>query len=122
MGPIRWVEQSLQIPLRPACVHKSLGRPGIDAGITCLQNFVIELKDAELEGEFGELPADVIEGELLAGGRSFRNLVPLPCEDGEKGSLGLTFVHGNQCVRASGSEIRIIEAGGMVYIEDFYPA
>ena len=70
-------ETSLIITLKPAMVHQSQGRAGIDPGTCWTQEARIELIGAQLTGECSMLPIAISDGTLIANGRSFENCLPL---------------------------------------------
>jgi hypothetical protein len=73
-------EQTVLLALRPAYIHKSPGQPGVDDGIGLVQNIVIEIECGQIEGNIGDLPADVFDGEFQSGSQTFPNMISLPCD------------------------------------------
>ena len=62
----------------PAYLHKSEGRPGIDAGTGWVQEARLNFADGLTGGTFPDLPCVVMEGELVVGVERFNSQVPVP--------------------------------------------
>jgi len=115
------VGQVIRIALRPAYVHRSAGNPGIDPGSGYVQDFVLEFGTARIEAGFGPLPADVFDGEFLAGNQQFNNVISLPCDIAAPVSLTLFLSPDNRRASVSGLSVKAVPAGEAVYVEDFQP-
>lgn len=66
------------VTLAPAYLHRSRGRPGIDAGSGWVQPATLSFGEATLSGRSApaNLPATVSEGELRVGLEIYSNLIP----------------------------------------------
>lgn len=69
----------LVVALRPAYVHRSLGEPGVDDGSGFIQDVIIEIGMAQIEGTPGTLPSVIFEGDFELGGVPSPNMIRLPC-------------------------------------------
>lgn len=120
LGSIKSIEGSLLIELLPAYIHRSFGEPGVDAGQGFTQDFVLEVENGRCESIPGELPADIIDGDLQVESSNFRNTIKLPCE--VVGALRLTIILAdNRIISISGNALTATEAGVAVYVEEFVP-
>lgn len=63
-------EGAIQIALC-AYIHKSEGKPGVDAGSGFVQNVTIEFGTVQIDGDIGDLPADIYSGSFYAAGQTF---------------------------------------------------
>ena len=57
--------KTLAIRLSPAWVHRSAGKPGVDAGTVWTQEATLRLDEAVDVGERSEWPAWLVEGSIL---------------------------------------------------------
>jgi len=76
------------------CVlHMSTGRPGLDDGLTAVQEVMLSFEDGRIDGSIGNLPSDILDGEFRVGMALYPNIIGLPCDiSGEAVSLTL-FLH-----------------------------
>jgi hypothetical protein len=65
------------VEFSPAYVHKSHGKPGIDAGTGWVQNARLTLTGATVSGDRPSLPGALWDGSLLVGGSEHDNVVPI---------------------------------------------
>lgn len=72
---ISWADGVAIILLRPVHLHRSEGRPGIDAGTVWLQEAMFTVTDATISAH-GKLPATVRDGSLRIGTEVRENLIP----------------------------------------------
>jgi hypothetical protein len=66
------------VRLAPAYVHRSLARPGFDAGSGWSQPVELLFEFGVVEGQRPELPCTLDDGSI-SGGAEFRGMIPLPC-------------------------------------------
>ncbi len=80
MAEISRLESTVEIPLRPAYVHQSVGQPGVDDGSGLVQNAVISEEEGSVAGEVGELPCDIFDGEFEVCQERPQSMIALPCD------------------------------------------
>jgi hypothetical protein len=93
VGAITPDGQDLRVVFRPAYVHRSDGKPGIDSGWGYLQPVEFTFRDATY-AEDGHCKGTVSHGSLTCAGAEFRNLVPMPLSLDNPVSVELVFVSG----------------------------
>lgn len=96
----------LLVSLRPAYVHKSRGVPGVDVGSGFVQDISIESAGHQMVGDFGNLPADILDGAFELDGTVFPNMINLPC-DGKPAKLILNLWPDNRRITVSGTNVRV---------------
>lgn len=121
LGSLAQVGDSVQVILRPAYVHQSVGKPGVDAGSGFVQNFTLEFGEAQIEGEIGALPSDIFHGEFQAGTQTFPNEIGLPCDWDAAASLVLFLSPDNRRIAITGRSVRATADSEAVFVEDFRP-
>ncbi len=72
---ISWADGVAIILLRPVHVHRSEGRPGIDAGTVWLQEAMFTVTNVTINAH-GSLPATIMGGSLAVGAEVRENLIP----------------------------------------------
>lgn len=106
------------VHFRPAYLHKSEGRPGIDSSTGWVQDARLIFVDASASGGFPDLPCDVMDGELLVGGERHKNSIPVPLDITHHTELRLVFdsIHS---VTVMGRAVRLELLGEPRYVEEF---
>jgi len=109
--------EGLIVRLDPAYVHRSEGRPGVDAGTGWCQPAEMVFASGVVEGELPELPWILGEGRI-SGGANFREMVPLPCVVDGAVRFEARNINGDIVViRGAGLDVRAV--GEARYIERF---
>ena len=119
VAEISRLESTVEIALRPAYVHQSAGRPGVDDGIVLVQNVVISAEEGSVTGKLGELPSDIFDGELEVGQQAFPNMIPLPCDVAGSVTLTLFLSPDNHKLVIFGKRITVRLDGQASYVEEF---
>ena len=104
----------------PAYLHKSEGRPGIDAGTGWVQEARLNFADGLIGGTFPDLPCVVMEGELVVGVERFNNQVPAPLAVTAHTELHLVF-DSTHTLTVTGRAVRLEFLGEPSYVEEFKP-
>src|SRR5277367_1401136 len=68
------------VHFKPAYLHKSEGRPGIDVGTGWSQEAKLFFSKATVGGDFPDWPCDIMDGEIVVDGERHDNLIPVPLE------------------------------------------
>ena len=105
------------VRLSPAYVHRSVARPGFDAGSGWSQPVEMLFVSGVVEGKLPELPCTLDDG-CVSGGAEFRGMIPLPCVVETAVRFEARNLHGDLVViRGVGLEVRPI--GDASYVEEF---
>ncbi|MFA5193095.1 MAG: hypothetical protein WC740_20490 [Verrucomicrobiia bacterium] len=108
------------LSLRPAYIHRSSGRPGIDHGTGWVQDATITIFNASATELPVRLPADVSEGGLCVADKLYQNILPVLDSTGEAVVVELLLVTAEK-LSIRGNGIRIRFSGAAKYVEDFRP-
>ena len=84
----------LRLTFAPAYVHRSLGRPGVDAGHGYLQPAELVFAEATYSESGGPCVGTVLEGIIETEHGRYSNLIPLPLAVSGKISAEITFSSG----------------------------
>jgi hypothetical protein len=120
VAEISRLDGAVEIALRPAYVHQSAGRPGVDDGIGLVQNFVIAVEEGSVTGDVGKLPSDILDGEFDDGRQAFQNMIALPCDVAGSVTLTLFLSPDNRKLVILGKRIAIRLDGQASYVEEFH--
>jgi len=119
LAKITRLESTVEIALRPAYVHQSVGQPGVDNGIGLVQNVVISVHEGSVTGDVGELPSGIFDGEFEVGPHAFPNMIALPCDVAGSVTLTLFLSPDNRKLVILGKRITIRLDGQPSYVEEF---
>lgn len=103
-----------------AYLHKSNGRPGVDAGTGWVQEARLTLAEAVVRGDYPTWPCDLMDGELIAGDERYPNHIPVPFETSVSTELHLVCdsIH-TITIAGTGAKLELI--GVPRYVEEFTP-
>jgi hypothetical protein len=118
VSQIHEIGQSVVVEFSPAYVHKSHGKPGIDAGTGWVQNARLTLTGATVSGDRPPLPGTLWDGSLLVGGLEHDNVVPVPLQFRGPVELRLVFASG-QAILVSAESITLQLIGEASHFEEF---
>jgi hypothetical protein len=105
------------LSLKPAYIHRSSGRPGIDPGTGWTQDLEVTITDATVSGSSGLLPARISDGTLRVGNEDHPNALPM-VPLGSPVYLALVMETGNR-VEVGGRRLSLVWVGQAQYVEDF---
>lgn len=109
---------SVVVQFRPAYVHRSEGRPGIDPGTGWVQDFDLVVSEAVLVSTFTELPRDLWDGSLSVGDEVFENEIPLPLD--LRGAVRFSAEGSNgERLAIQGARATAEPVGEARYVEEF---
>lgn len=109
---------TVRIAFEPAYVHRSVGRPGIDAGEGYLQAADLVLAGVASLEEEGQCIGTLSDGSIAVGRQEFANVLPLPLDF--TGAVSATFVFasgGVLAIRATG--VTCVLSGSARYVEAY---
>lgn len=121
VGEIRTSAEGVTIRLAPAYVHKSNGRPGVDAGSGWTQEAQLFISDATLVGRVPILPCLLAGGTLVVGGGSHENMIPLPLDTEDPTTIKLWFGYLDLGIEVQKKGSRMQLLGEATRVEDFIP-
>jgi hypothetical protein len=116
---IEFDEAGLGSVLLDAYVHRTHGDPGIAPGDGGVQRIRITVEAMAVEGNVGDLPADVYEGSLTIGNSIQDNMVPFPMEYSSPVCLRMMLSDDARVVTVSGKAAAIRSEGEFEYVEQF---
>ena len=118
LGSIEQRNGHIEIALTPAYIHKSQGDPGADHGTGWVQNAVIAVESASMEGRVAELPCWLSDGDLRVADDVLLNLLPLPLDRTGPVEFTLLTVNADRVV-IRGTRVRAELIGEPRYVEDY---
>jgi hypothetical protein len=108
---------SIVVHFRPAYVHRSEGRPGIDPGSGWLQDLDLVVSEAVLISVFTELPRTILDGSLTVDG-VIDSIIPLPLD--VSGAVRFSAESWNEeRLVIQGTRATIVSVGEARYLEEF---
>src|SRR5262249_54549160 len=110
-------ENGVIVRLAPAYVHRSVGRPSVDAGSGGTQSVEMFFASGGVEGSLPSLPCSLDDGSV-SGGTEFRGMIRLPSVVENAVRFEAYSLHGEPVViRGVGLEVKAI--GEASYVEEF---
>jgi hypothetical protein len=108
------------VHFKPAYLHKSEGRSGINVASGWVQEAKLIFSDATIHGDFSDWPCDLIDGEIIINGARHDNSIPVPLES--SGHIEARFVCDEiHVMRIAGCEVRLDLIGEPKFVEGFNP-
>jgi len=112
----------VKLHFSPAYIHQSEGIPLRDAGSGWVQDAMLHIYDAKVEGTFAEFPVDLSDGRIQMGQNILENEIPVPLH--HTGAVELRLQAKRQGERiviftGRGAELELI--GEPKYVEEFRP-
>ncbi len=103
-----------------AYIHQSTGTPGRDVGSGCVQEVLLLIDNAVVEGSFSEFPRDLLDGHIKIGAIVSRNMIPIPLH--HEGSVELRLESwDDEVILITGSSAELELIGEPKYVEEFRP-
>lgn len=115
---IRMLGDSLYVTFRAAYVHRSEGRPGVDAGSGYLQAAEMIFSQAQYSETAGPCAGAVSDGVVSAEGAEFVNVIPLPFSLAGQVSARIAFVSGGALI-VTGSSVSCVATGPARHVEAY---
>jgi hypothetical protein len=110
-------EADLLLTFSAAYIHRSNGRPGVDAGAGYAAELLIVFREAEWAGDLAACQGKLSEGELVVGGERL-SMVPLPYAASGGVSAELQFANGSALsIRAS--SVECLPTGDERFVESY---
>ena len=103
--------------LLDAYVHRSDGEPGVARGEGGVQRIRLKVDAMTVNGDVGNLPADIYEGSLTVGKSSQNNIVPFPASYSEPVLLRLMIGDDARIITISGVALSIESEGDFKFVE-----
>jgi hypothetical protein len=107
---------TVTVEFRPAYLHQSEGRPGIDPGTGWVQDVQLIFSEASVDGNLPDLPCDVMDGEfVLSQKRQYLISVPLEA----MGFVELQLIFDSiLAVTIKGKSVHLKLSGKPKYVEE----
>jgi hypothetical protein len=107
---------TVTVEFRPAYLHQSEGRPGIDPGTGWVQDVQLIFSEASVDGNLPDLPCDVMDGEfVLSQKRQYLISVPLEAMGFVELQLIFDSIH---AVTIKGKSVHLKLPGKPKYVEE----
>lgn len=103
-----------------AYVHRSTGRPGIDAGTGWVQPVQLHFQMATATGSMGAIPVELLDGRLVLSGETINNFIPMPLNHVGPSRIELESWNETRIV-FEGDGLTASFAGPPEYVEEFTP-
>lgn len=108
------------IAVLDAYVHRSYGRPGVEAGTGWSQRLELRFTRGKFHGSLDEMPIGLAHGLLIVSGQTFDNLLPMPLDDVGPSKLELVTAD-SLAFTIEGDGVTAEFVGSPRYIEEFQP-
>ncbi len=116
------IEGGMILTFAPMYIHASEGVPGVDSGTVWIQRANLVIGNAVGSDISNILPCKVYDGQIVAGGVSHDNMIPIPLEGVGDVAVRLLVnsdAHGSASLELSGTSARIELIGKSWYLEEF---
>lgn len=110
-------EKALILELE-ACIHRSSGTPGVDAGSTWRARIQIEFGLCTPRIDWLQLPAELCDGVLWVNENCHNGIVPLPLNEHGRIVADLELCDGRK-LKIAAVSVRADVLGEMEYLDDF---
>lgn len=117
---LSWADGVAIILLRPVYVHRSEGRPGIDAGTVWLQEAMFTVTNVTISAQ-GALPSTIETGSLTVGAEVRENAIPAAGVLVGKIKLDLRLMNGTDYFTVDCDQLMITLTGEAKFLENFDP-
>lgn len=114
---VRFHDGDAMVMFRPAYVHRSERRPGIDPGTGWVQDIDVIIRNATPVRLPRKLPATIADGNLLAGRLEYPNIIPFPLDESPV-VLAIRMDNGEE-IQIQGSSLAMKIAGEAIFVEEF---
>ena len=122
LASVSLAQGEVQLHFSSVYIHQSEGVPGRDAGSGWVQQAVLRIRDAKVEGAFLEFPVDLKGGQTQIGQSILDNEIPVPLHYKGTFELRLQAMWQGQVVvsfTGSGADLELL--GEPEYVEEFRP-
>jgi hypothetical protein len=122
LASVSFSQGEAQLHFSSVYVHESEGVPGRDPGSGWVQEAILRISDAKVEGAFSEFPVDLSDGQIQMENKFLDNEIPVPLRHRGAFELRLRAMRQEQGVvrfRGSGAELELL--GEPEYVEEFRP-
>lgn len=107
------------VELVNACVHRTVGRPGVDEGECFVQDFDIVLDHGVLKSQLPEMPCELDGGDAVVGDVSYSNLLPSSLKEEKKSFLKLWVMWDTAALEIVGESISVQARGDARYLQRY---
>ena len=118
VSSVRMSDGSVTVVFKSAYVHRSSGRPGVDAGSGFVEPGELLFLEAQWSERGGACIGRVSEGMVTAEGKEFANVVPLPLSMAGRVTAKISFASG-AVLEVTGSSVSYIPTGIAEFVETY---
>ena len=118
LAKVSFVKSEAQLHFSPVYIHQSEGVPGVDVGTGWVQEAILHIFDANVEGSFSEFPVDLTNGQTQIGQRFFDNEIPVPLKHKGPFALRLDAIWKREVMTFNGSGADLELLGEAEYVEE----
>jgi len=118
VGSVRRSGGSVTVAFKSVYLHRSAGRPGVDAGAGYVEPGELLFSDAQCTERGGACIGYVSEGVVSAEGSEFANVVPLPLNLAGRVSAKIAFTSG-AVLEITGSAVSYMPTGASKFVEAY---
>ena len=119
LSAVSFLEHEVKLHFSPAYIHQSEGVPLRDAGSGWMQDAMLHIYDAKVEGSFAEFSVDLSDGRIQMGQNILENEIPVPLR--HTGAVELQLQQGERIVIFTGHGAELELIGEPKYVEEFRP-
>jgi hypothetical protein len=98
-------------------IHRSTGRPGLDAGTVWVQEAQLRFREGVVGGRFSELPHDLHDGYIKLGESVLENSIPIPLDF--EGEVEFRIEGWGEVITVRARHVRLEMLGSAEYVEEF---
>jgi len=120
LAGISLLKEEAQLHFSPAYIHESDGVPGRDAGSGWVQQAILHVHNANIDGAFLEFPVHLTDGQTRVGDIILDNEIPVPLHHEGAFALRLQAMWqeaGAVTFTGNGAELELL--GKAEYVEEF---
>jgi hypothetical protein len=122
LAGVSFSQGEAQLHFSSVYIHQSEGVPGRDAGSGWVQEAILRIRDARVEGAFSKFPVDLSDGQIQMENKFLDNEIPVPLRHRGAFELRLQAMpqeHGVISFTGSGADLELL--GEPKYVEEFRP-
>jgi hypothetical protein len=119
LASVSFSQAEAQLHFSSVYIHQSEGVPGLDAGSGWVQEAILRIHDARVDGVFSEFPVDLTDGQIHMGESILKNQIPVPLRHKGPFELRLQAKWQEATVSFTGSGAELELLGEPEYVEEF---
>jgi hypothetical protein len=121
LAAVSFSQGEAQLHFSSVYIHQTEGVPLRDAGSGWVQEAILRIHEASMEGAFSEFPVDLTDGQTRMGQNILDNEIPVPLRHKGAFELRLQAKWHGQVVSFAGSGAELELLGDPEYVDEFRP-